>query len=238
MFYVGADGCKEGWFAVRLDEGNDWSVSVFKTIDGLWQTHGHAKLILIDIPIGLRDSGTEGRVCDIEAHHLLGARQSSVFRVPNRAAVYADTYKEASKVNYRITGKKIPKQTWGIVPKIREVDELLRMGKLARSCIREIHPEVCFWSLNYGRAMENPKKTPDGFKERLKVLRRVFPYTDDVVKCAQDACKNSKVAEDDILDALVAAVTASREKQGLSTIPEKPEVDSEGLPMEMVCVKI
>ena len=236
MYYVGADGCREGWFAVKLDERNGWSVSVFKTIDDLWQTYKHAKLILIDIPIGLRDSGTEGRVCDIEAHHLLGARRSSVFRVPCRAAVYADAYQEASKVNYRNTGKKLSKQTWGIVPKIREVDEFLRREKLARSRIREIHPEVCFWALNGGKSMMHRKKSPEGFSERMKVLRRVFSYTNSVVKCAQDTCKNSKVAEDDILDALVAAVTASREKQGLPTIPEKPEIDSKGLPMEMVYV--
>ena len=42
------------------------------------------------------------------------------------------------------------------------------------------------------------------------------------------------VAEDDILDALVAAVTASRKEEGLLTIPDNPEFDSEGLPMEMV----
>jgi predicted RNase H-like nuclease len=234
MFYVGVDACKGGWFAVKLDDKTNWSVSVFKTIDELWQTYKHAKLILIDIPIGLRDGGTEGRVCDIVAHHLLGVRRSSVFRVPCRAAIYADTYKDANKVNDRITGKKISKHTWGIVPKIREVDEFLRSEKLARSRIREIHPEVCFWALNGKDALMYGKKEHEGYSERLEILRRVFPYTDAVVKCAQDACMNSRVAEDDILDALVAAVTASKERQVLSTIPEKPETDSKGLPMEMV----
>lgn len=237
MFYVGADGCKEGWFAVKLDEGSGWSVSVFKTIDGLWRTYRHAKLLLIDIPIGLRDSGNGKRTCDIEARRLLGREwRSSVFPVPCRAAVYADNYQKASKFNYRITGKKLSKQTWGITPKIRKVDELLRREKPARSCIREIHPEVCFWALNGKEPLMHSKNEQDGYSERLEILRRIFPYTDAVVKCAQDACINSKVAEDDILDALVAAITASEEKQGLLTIPEKPEYDSKGLPMEMVYV--
>jgi predicted RNase H-like nuclease len=37
-----------------------------------------------------------------------------------------------------------------------------------------------------------------------------------------------------IFYALVAAVTASEEGQGISTIPAEPEVDSKGLLMEMV----
>lgn len=234
MLYVGADGCKEGWFTVKLDEAKDWSVSVFKRIDDLWQTYRHAKLILIDIPIGLRDSGTEGRVCDIEAYHLLSVRRSSVFRVPCRAAVYADTYQEASKVNYRMTGKKLTQQTWGIIPKIREVDELIRREKLARSRIREIHPEVCFWSLNNHQPMIFRKKDNIGYEERKELLRGIYPHTDDLVNYALNKYWRYEVAKDDILDALVAAITASRERQGLSTIPEKPEYDSKGLPMEMV----
>jgi predicted RNase H-like nuclease len=234
MFYVGADGCKEGWFTVKLDEADDWSINVFKTINDLWQTYKHAKLILIDIPIGLRGSGNRERICDKEARKLIGPELgSSVFRVPCRAAVYADTYQEASKVNDRITGKKLSQQTWRIIPKIREVDELLRKEKLARSRIREIHPEVCFWALNGREPIMYPKKSPEGHSERLRVLHKPFLYTDAVVERALQTYKRSQVARDDILDALVAAVTASREKQGLSTIPASPEVDSDGLPMEM-----
>lgn len=46
---------------------------------------------------------------------------------------------------------------------------------------------------------------------------------------------NIFVAKDDILDALVAALTAKRGyKLGLKAIPEIPEYDSKGLPMRMV----
>ena len=41
------------------------------------------------------------------------------------------------------------------------------------------------------------------------------------------------MADNDILDALVAAVTALLGKQSLLTMPGKPEVDLRGLPMEM-----
>jgi predicted RNase H-like nuclease len=42
------------------------------------------------------------------------------------------------------------------------------------------------------------------------------------------------VAGDDILNALVAAVTAYLGKQSLLTLPEKPADDLRCLPMEMV----
>jgi predicted RNase H-like nuclease len=243
MFYIGADGCKEGWLAVKLSERNSWSVRVFKTINDLWQPYKHAKLILIDIPIGLRDGGNRERICDQEARKLLGSkRRSSVFPVPCRPAVYAGTYDIANRISKELTDRGLSMQAWWIISKIKQVDHLLLSDKAARSRIREIHPEVCFWALNGQKSMEYPKRKKTGYDERMEVLRSVFPQTDNLVNNArqkyQDELKLRKLAKDDILDALVAAVTASEEGQGLSTIPEKPEVDSEGLPMEMVYVTI
>ena len=45
------------------------------------------------------------------------------------------------------------------------------------------------------------------------------------------------VAKDDILDALVAAVTARVDHDRLKTIPDCPPKDCKGLPMEMVYYK-
>ena len=39
MFYVGADGCKKGWFTVALAEGNNWEVNLFANIDKLWEKY-------------------------------------------------------------------------------------------------------------------------------------------------------------------------------------------------------
>jgi len=240
MFYVGADGCKGGWFTVNLDDNNDWSVRVFKTIDELWQTYKHAKLILIDIPIGLRESGIGERVCDTEARKLLARKRgSSVFPVPCRPAVYARTDDAANRINKKLTDRGLSQQSLAIRSKIREVDELLSNKRAARSRIREIHPEVCFWALNGQQPMEHRKRKKIGYDERIELLRSVFPQTDDLVQYTRQKYRAElslrQIARDDILDALVAAVTASKEKQGLSTIPEKPEIDSKRLPMEMLC---
>lgn len=42
------------------------------------------------------------------------------------------------------------------------------------------------------------------------------------------------VADDDILDAMAAAITASADPVALKTLPEHPTMDSHDVPMEMV----
>ena len=235
MFYVGADACKAGWFTVMLTEGTDWSVDVFLNISSLWNRYKDARLILLDVPIGLRERESNERSCDKEARELLGRQRcSSVFVAPSRLAIQADTYETVNEINARNTGRKLYKQTWGITPKIREVDKFLLTNLFARSRIRETHPEVCFSALAGHKPMKYSKKKKAGFLERMEVLRRVYPYTKDLVDQALRRYPRSEVARDDILDALVTAVTASAQRRGLSSIPERTEIDSQGLPMEIV----
>ena len=234
MVYIGADACKEGWLAVTLIDKTNWKVNIFPNISTLWSQCKEANLILIDIPIGLRENDSRERILDKEARKLLTPKlKPSVFVAPCRAAIYSKTHEEAKEINVEKTGRSLSMQALGIIPKIKQVDQFLLVDKTARKHIREIHPEVCFWALAGGKPMKYSKKTEDGLSERRQVLRRVYPYTDDVVAFALREYQG-RAAEHDILDALAAAVTASSERRGLSTIPEKPEVDSRGLSMEMV----
>lgn len=232
--FVGADGCKAGWFAILLTENNDWKVDVFPDVSNLWNKYNSASMILLDVPIGLRERGPEERLCDIEARKLLSPkRRSSVFPVPCRQAISAKTYEEASNINKQMTGRRLSRQTWNIIPKIREVDILLSNDESARSHIREIHPEVCFWALA-GHPMKHSKKTEEGFSERMQVLESVYPHTNDIIDRALSTYRPNEVARDDILDALSAAVTAMVGVHRLISIPEALEFDSQGLRMEMV----
>jgi predicted RNase H-like nuclease len=232
--FVGADGCRSGWFTVLFTEDADWKVRGFPDVSSLLDNCSNASVILLDVPIGLREGGSQRR-CDIESRKLLGPKRgSSVFPAPCRPAVCQGlSYKEASNVNEQRTGKRLPCQTWNIIPKIREVDILLSEYESARSRVREIHPEICFWALA-GRPMEHSKKTRDGFSERKQVLQSVYPHTDDVINYAVSTYKRKEVARDDILDALSAAVTATVGVEGLVSIPETPQFDERGLRMEMV----
>ena len=234
MIFVGADGCKKGWFAVKLIDGLKWAVKVFEDIDALWTEFYDAAVILIDIPIGLIDSGPNERECDAMARKLLGKkRASSVFRPPCRKAVHSPIDR-SSDINFRITKKRLPLQTLSIVSKIRNVDRFLSKDKSAKEVITETHPEICFWALADRHPMEYTKRKPNGFLERKKILQSIYPLTEDIVERALTTYRRKKVARDDILGALAAAVTTKMGFGRFLTLPEKPPVDSKGLRMEMV----
>ena len=232
MKFVGVDGCSEGWFAVLILNEQDWSFGIFSDIKSLWEKNQDSSLILIDIPIGLPFS--KNRLCDIEARRILKKRGSSVFPAPAREAIHARNYEEACQINQKILGKKISLQTWHISHKIWEVDDLLILDGKVRNCLRESHPEVCFWALAGGQAMSYSKKASRGISERLAVLSKLFPNSEEIFRSASSEFKRSDLAKDDILDAIALAITASSLPETLKTLPEFPDRDREHLPIEIV----
>ncbi len=232
MQYIGVDACKKGWFAVSMGTDNRFKIGIFETIADFWKSLKGNALILIDIPIGLPTGGK--RQCDVEARRLLRKRASSVFPVPCRQAIHATSYQEACKINQKILGVKLSVQTWNISGKIREVDDWLRKDKKARQCVRESHPEICFWALAGGRPMSHYKKSERGSTERLNLLKRIHPATESIVDTALEGFPRKYLARDDILDAVALADTASAGTNTLVSIPENPPRDSLGLPMEIV----
>ncbi len=234
MQYIGADVSKGYWFTVAFDNGNRFEVCRFKTIEELWKKYSTAKLILIDIPIGLLDDGTAWRSCDKEARQYLKSRQNSVFMTPCRQAVYANVHLESNSLNKQITGKGLSIQTCCIIPKIRETDDFLSSNPKAQKIIQEVHPELCFWALNNKTPMKFKKKDKAGFEERYKLLSYMHPLSEAVLEYTMTTYLRKEVARDDILDAMSAAITASRINQGLLMIPKTTELDSNGLPMQMV----
>jgi predicted RNase H-like nuclease len=230
---VGVDGCRTGWFAVAFD-GKRWVTAVYKSVRDLWIENSNADLILIDTPIGLRENVSDERLCDIEARKLLGRpRSSSVFPAPCRAAVYENICEDASRINKELTGRGLPLQSYYIIRKIREVDTLLTEDPAARRVIRETHPEVCFWAFA-GGSMKHPKKSRAGFRARLELLEFICPGAGRFVKEASSSHRRRDVGRDDIVDALAAAVAAVGDADGLASVPDEPEYDSVGLPMEIV----
>jgi predicted RNase H-like nuclease len=231
---VGVDGCRAGWFAVSLSATGSWRFDVHADFVSVWARYEDARIILVDIPIGLVESGQDGRQCDTIARRYLGrVRASSVFTRPARPATAAPDRLLASAINKRLTGRGITIQSWAITPKIREVDRLLRKNKKARGMVREVHPELLFWALNGRRAMVNRKSRLIGYEERLTVLRQSFGPTKEIADAALAGYRRSVVARDDILDALVAAITGYLGNGQLSTIPDDVPTDAYGLPMEM-----
>ncbi|MGD8522320.1 MAG: DUF429 domain-containing protein [Desulfobacterales bacterium] len=232
MNAVGVDACRKGWFAVCLESDERWAIEIFESIENLWNRFQKDSLILIDIPIGLPDSGK--RRCDVNARKILKQRASSVFPVPCRQAVHANTYVNACRLNKKLLDVKLSIQTWNISGKIREVDNLLLSNTNGRRSVRESHPEICFWALADGRPMRYYKKTAHGFSERIKILKQAYPSSPEIVTTALTAYRRKDLARDDILDATVLAITARAASEGIVTIPKQPQKDPTGLSMEIV----
>lgn len=232
MNFAGVDACKKGWFAVALDRQGNWDIGIFKDVVDFWSAFQNASLVLIDIPIGL--PYCQKRRCDIEARKLLDRRASSVFPVPCREALQAKTYGQACRMNQQVMGVKLTIQTWNISAKIVEVDRFLRNNKPAQRRIRESHPELCFRALAGGHPMAYSKKKPQGFSERYSILKKIYPETKAIVDNALKRFRRKDLARDDILDAIVLAVSAKLPLTSIRTVPSNPPRDKKGLPMEIV----
>lgn len=233
--FAGIDGCKAGWFCVLLDTRGNWSYRLLEHAHALGELVADCATALIDIPIGLPDTAPGERQCDREARRLLGrGRGSSVFPAPLRQVLAAASYPEALQCSREAGGRGLSKQTWWIVPKIREVDALLAAAQLQPGSLRECHPELCFWALNGRQAMAHNKKLAAGRQERLAVLRRYFPGCHQLLEQASEAYPRRLLACDDMLDALACAVTAKCGFGAYRTVPEQPPQDSDGRAMEIV----
>jgi predicted RNase H-like nuclease len=233
MQVLGIDGCRGGWLMAGVAAAGGWELALASETEDLLAALRRADLALIDIPIGLSEAGPHERACDRGARALLGRpRAASVFRPPCRAALAAPDYDQACSINRQLTGVRLSKQAWHIVPKIRTVDRLLAAHPGLRTRCREAHPELCFWALNGRRPMRHNKRTPAGFAERAMLLHRLDATLGDLVADSLQRFRRSAVARDDVLDALVLGLSACIGlRAGLQSVPDPPERGSSGLAM-------
>jgi len=242
MSFIGVDGCPDGWFAVRYGESGYLDAKLYDSIDGIWDEVDGVERILIDVPIGLREDSKEPRPCDSAARRKLSPlRHHSVFPPPIRAAVHADSYEAAKEIQETHTDGSLGVQSWGISDKIAELDSFLREAEpTAVEIIQESHPEVCFWALNDEEAMTYSKsgQPAAAFWERVRVLESVDSEVLDHVRNASEDL-DAKVKSDDVIDALVLALTASPLTNEALSLPRENEpeygLDPTGeLPMQIV----
>ena len=144
-------------------------------------------------------------------------------------------YEAAAAREYEVVGKRISVQTFNIARKIAEVDEVMRArGPGAEPVVWEVHPELLFCALNRGKPMKSPKKRTKGRDQRLCVLLGDESRTQIIYDKTRAKFRRNVVANDDIVDALAAAVVAYYHHDQLRTLPECPPTDAKGLRMEIV----
>jgi predicted RNase H-like nuclease len=214
---LGVDGARGGWLAAVVDtqdvsgEGVAWvrlaTIAPALLLD--------ADVVAIDMPIGLPRGGR--RTCDLLAKRALGKAHPRVFLAPPRAVLAATTYDDAGLLHRaHADGRGLSAQTWSIVGKIREVDEVADDPRLV-----EVHPELSFARLA-GEVLSS-KHGPGGRAVRLRALAHRWRGLRDVPP------------GHDGLDALAAAWSGERWLRGAAeSLPGDPPRDDLGRPMRIV----
>jgi len=243
---AGIDGCNGGWVVALADPGYaNVSLRHINSFAELFSDGEGPSVAAVDIPIGLPErTGPKGRTPERLVRPLLGARQSSVFSIPSRSAVYAGADPHESDERKRFLracelaratsaqGRAVAKQGFHIFRKIVDVDIFLqqRQGVLGR--VFEVHPEVAFWRMNGSTPVPEPKKIKGKLNQRGIELRARLLVGAGVPANCIDIPLPKPVARDDWVDALAALVVARRLacREAIS-FPSPPEVDRLGIPI-------
>lgn len=230
---AGVDGCRAGW-VVALAQYASTAISIRDFLlcprfDDVLALSPTPEVIAVDIPIGLLDNPQPGgRDCDRQARSLLGRRASCVFSPPCRRILNATHYDQVRQHG-------MSRQAFGILPKIREVDQLITPD--LQQMVYEAHPELAFLALT-GNPIPFNKKTAVGHQTRLLALSKTptAPLCNvrPALSQARKTFKRSQVAPDDLLDAGVLVWTAYRILSAQADrVPPHTQRDRHGLRMEI-----
>ncbi|MEQ8751433.1 MAG: DUF429 domain-containing protein [Amphiplicatus sp.] len=227
---IGVDGCRGGWVMARRSLlTGEISVSIAPDFRNVVEAGADAAMTIVDMPIGLTDSGR--RACEQLARRLLGSpRASSVFPTPRRPMLDFSDYAAANawgKAQGKQNGGGLPKQTWAILPRIREIDALITPAHQAR--LGEGHPEVAFARLNGAKACLHSKRKREGREVRMALLTR--HGVDGLSALVAGAGRSAK--PDDVFDAIALSLTAEARLNGEALRLTDEARDARGLVMEI-----
>jgi predicted RNase H-like nuclease len=212
---VAADGCRGGWVVATRT-----SVVV---LGGLAPLVEDSTIVAVgvDMPIGLPDDW--GRAADVEARRFLGGRRGvTVFPTPPRPLLHETDHATANARSRQLFGRGLPRQSFHLLPRLRELDELARTQ--GKDQMLEVHPECSFRALA-GVALPS-KHTPEGRVVRQSMLRPLFG---DVIDARPRGAE-----PDDVLDAFAVLWSVERFLRGEHIEHGDGARDRYGLPMRIV----
>src|SRR5262245_38864482 len=132
---LGVDGCRGGWVVASRA-----GAAVVASLEGV-VADATFTVIGVDMPIGLPERW--GRSADEQARRVLGwPRSSSVFSTPPRGLVHETDYQRANGRSWTELGQGLPRQTFHLFARIREVDHVA--GTQPADRLIEVHPECSF----------------------------------------------------------------------------------------------
>lgn len=231
---AGVDGCKAGWIAVTASpEAFDKAeVKIFASFEALIAELSSQSIIAIDMPIGLPDHAINGgREADWAARQFLRPHQSRIFPVPSRRAVYAHAQGFAQVCAIARETSDPPrapsKQLFGILPRIQEIDVMLRQSPALRERLFEVHPEVSFKVMNNNEPLL-PKKVKGQLNLPGIELRKELLAKEGFSRSFLSQKPPPKAALDDFCDACACAWSAKRILCGKARVfPRNPPLDGE-----------
>jgi len=220
---LGIDASRAGWVGVELDRNGVVRMSLAASLAELLIAPGEVAAIGVDIPLGFPAAGW--RRADALAAARLGSLRSSVFPVPPRT-VWAETdYATANRRCRELTGGGLSVQSYGLRRRVLEANGLRDAGRT----LYEIHPELCFATMN-GAPLRHGKKSWTGQAQRRALLAARGIVVPDECGPAGAA------APDDVLDAAAVAWSALRVAEGGAfCLPDPPERDDQGAPVAIWC---
>ena len=213
---AGVDGCKSGWIVAFSQSWPSLEPIQFEyctDFTAVLRATSHCSVVAVDMPIGLPDS-SDLRECDVQAHHALGSKGSSVFMTPPRACIDAKDVREFQSLHRQSRKKGAGLPVWGIVPKMRDVNRIMEERYCSDQNIQdrviEFHPELTWCRLAGSEGLLS-KHIAEGILQRIALLERdshgwlpVFPKR-----------LEGSPSIDDILDA-VAGLSAAQSYLGRS----------------------
>ena len=231
--FAGVDGCPGGWLCIVSDpDANYLSAAVFHSAEELLAHDPMIQILTIDMPIGLVNVGR--RRCDELAREMLGNRHVCVSNAPIRPALYAPSRLAASGITEKITNRKVGSNEWALYPKIINLDRVIT--PLHQRWCFEIHPEISFRAWNNGTPIQFEKDSDQGRLARESLIDAEWPGARQEMlgQLQKQGITREYVALDDLNDAFAALWTSHRIAAGQARrIPDSPEVDAQGLRMEM-----
>lgn len=167
MSYVGLDGYRKGWVAVRVD-GETRELCFYSTIGELLAAK--FDFAAIDMPIGLAKRGE--RTCDLAARERLRPHSSRVFTGARRG-LWGHASHAAANRALRSRGEPgVSIQLWHLGGKICELDAAMTPRRQAR--IREAHPELVFLNSMPASRCRQSTRAGEFACERSCSVRKAF----------------------------------------------------------------
>jgi predicted RNase H-like nuclease len=226
----GAEPCRRGWLlAIGKLQGISLLPEQFVVLPSFLDVLDYRPsfdVLAVHVPIGLpTEPNSRGRSCDQAARQVLGwPRSGAIVSAPCRAALQADTYAEARRLN----GGRLSVVQWQMRRRFAEVDAVI--GSYHQRTVFEVHPELGFHQMNDDTSLRHRKHSEEGHEERRALILGRLPGVERIL---DEPVAGAGVPH--VYDACADLWTARRiAARALQRLPEDPEWDEMGLRMEIV----